>query len=114
MVVRSTIKVDQYDKAITNCVEATGHTIPGKKYTPTNINTCDIATCTCTVHTYDEGQVDAWALWEKLLYVGNCSTCPVCGKTFTSCEVTITDDLVEKYDAPKIVCCGACCCIYVW
>lgn len=114
MVVRSNIKLDQYDKAITNCVETSGHTIPGKKYTPTNINTCDIPTCTCTVHCYDEGFVDAWALNEKVVYCCNCAACGVLCKEFVNCEVTITDDLVKKYDAPKIVCCGCNCCIYVW
>ena len=112
MVIRSNNKVDQYDKAITTCVQDTGHTIPGKKYTPTS--TCNIPTCTCTLHCYDEGFVDAWALNEKVVYCCNCVACGVLCKEFVNCEVNITDDLVQTYDAPKIVCCGCGCCIYVW
>lgn len=116
MVIKSNNKVDLYDKTITNCVECTGQTICGKKYTPTNL-TC-IPTCTCTAHCYGEGFVDAWALNEKVVYCCDCVACGVLCKEFVNCDVFICDDLVKKYDMPWLIVCTCCwgtctyCCYY--
>jgi len=94
MAVLSNNKLDDYGKTISYCHDCAGITIPGHKYTPTNLE-CPIA-CICTHACLYEWEVLPWALG----YTSSSTCCGTTTNVYTFCDVTICDPLVTLYDKP--------------